>query len=126
MPPKINIKEIYIGSEIRRFKRINYAADISIEYPNKKKEKFKTIDLSQGGVCFASSSPLETDVELKVILNLLKKKKSIISNAKVSWISKDDLQPKSSPDKYKIGLEFTSIDFKDKNLLSKELSLYYE
>ncbi len=125
-PANLNIKEIYIGSEIRRFKRIKYKTDIELALPDGKKHLFKTIDISQGGVCFEGTIPLKTDLKVKMKMALLDKKGTISAETRVAWISKIDRQPTDTEDKYKIGLEFIMLAGKDKNLLSKELKLYYE
>ena len=120
------IKEIYIGSEIRRYKRINYKTTIAVSFPDGRKSAFQTVDISQGGICFTSDTSLATDTEVKIQVELLKKKASITAKARVAWIKKVERLPTDNTDKYKIGLEFTKMENKDKAVLSKELKLYYE
>ena len=90
------------------------------------KENIQTIDVSQGGVCFLYPRPLKTDTEIKVQMELLKKKKTISARAKVSWLKKTDRMPGEKKEQYKTGLEFISMDNKDKESLLSQLKLYYE
>ena len=122
----LSIKEIYIGSETRLFKRINYKTKIEITVSDGEGLVSETIDLSQGGVCFMSPRPFKTDAEIRVRMNLLKKKKSIEAGARVAWIKKVERLPKETIDQYKIGAEFTTLSVQDKGILGKELKLYYE
>ncbi len=122
----LNIKEIYIGSEVRRFKRINYKTDIQISLPNEKGYVSSTIDLSLGGVCFLSQELLKTDAKIKMKLFLLKKNTLITALTRVAWIRKMDLLPGENFHRYKIGLEFIRMDRQDRKSLVQELKLYYE
>ena len=107
----IYVKKIYIGSEIRRFKRINYKANVEILVPEKKTEFSQTIDISKAGICFISKAPLETDAQIKVGLRLPKKTKPLYLIGRVAWRKNLAQGLKGRPDKYKIGLEFS--DSKD-------------
>ncbi|OGX31400.1 MAG: hypothetical protein A2787_09165 [Omnitrophica WOR_2 bacterium RIFCSPHIGHO2_01_FULL_48_9] len=122
----VNVKEIYIGSEMRRYKRIDYKTNMTLLTAAGEKENIQTIDVSQGGVCFLYPRPLKTDTEIKVQMELLKKKKTISARAKVSWLKKTDRMPGEKKEQYKTGLEFISMDNKDKESLLSELKLYYE
>ena len=126
LPENLIIKEIYIGSEIRRFRRIHYQTTIEVMLPHHKKYHAQTVDISQGGICFLSQVPLKTDQKIKVKIGLIKKKRPVSARARVVWISKIELLPQKALDQYKIGLEFISLSSKDRNLLTKELKLYYE
>jgi len=107
----IYVKKIYIGSEIRRFKRIDYKANVEILVPEKKTEFSQTIDISKAGICFISKAPLETDAQIKVGLRLPKKTKPLYLIGRVAWRKNLAQGLKGRPDKYKIGLEFS--DSKD-------------
>ena len=122
----LKIKEIYIGAEMRRSKRINYKTKIEVIVPGKERQILETVDLSRHGVCFISRSPLKTDARVEVRLELLKKKKSIAAKGRVAWLAKLDRQPGDVSDKYKIGLQFVDISEEDNKILANELRLYYE
>lgn len=122
----LNVKEIYIGSEMRHYKRINYKTDMLIFNSDGNSETAPTVDISQGGICFMYSQPLPTDQEVKIQLKLLKKEKTIRARARVSWLKKMDRLPGEKKEQYKTGLEFISMDNKDKKSLLSELKLYYE
>lgn len=122
----ISIKEIYIGSEMRRFKRIPYPAQMEMILPHSERESCKTVDISQGGICFISRKPLKTDSEIEIKLELLKNKKTIYAQARVSWIKKLDRVPGKDTDQYKVGIEFIHMDSADKRLLTEELKFYHE
>ncbi len=126
IPANLIIKEMYIGSEIRRYKRIDYKTNIEVAFANQKKYTAETIDISQGGICFLSSVPLKADEKAKIKIELLKKKKSVKATTRVAWIKKMDRIPTEPVDRYKIGLEFMVMGPKDKETLLKELKLYYE
>ena len=59
-------------------------------------------------------------------IGLIKKKRPVYARARVVWISKIELLAQKALDQYKIGLEFISLNSQDRNLLTKELRLYYE
>lgn len=122
----LQIKEIYIGAEMRRSKRIHYKTRIDIIVPGNEKQTSETLDLSRHGACFISRDPLKIDVEIKVHIVLLKKKKTIMAKARVAWLSSMGHQPGEIVEKYKIGLEFIDLSKKDSEFLSSELKLYYE
>ena len=122
----LTTQELYIGSEIRRHKRINYKTNVEVSLKDHKKYYWESMDLSLGGICLLGEVPLKTDEKATVSMTLLKKKKPFHAMTRVAWIQK--IEPGAAPvaGKYKIGLEFTHIDDKDKEILSQELRLYYE
>jgi len=108
----IYVKKIYIGSEIRRFKRINYRANIEILHSEKKKELLQTIDISSMGICFISKTPLETETEVNIRIGV-EHGKPLYLRGKVAWRRNlTEGTKKSRAEKYKIGLEF--LDLKNK------------
>ncbi len=120
------IKELYIGSEIRRHKRINYKTNVEVSLKDQKKYYWESMDLSLGGICLLGEIPLKTDEKVRTSMTLLKKKEPFHAMTRVAWIKQ--IEPDATPvvGKYKIGLEFTHIDDKDKEILSQELKLYYD
>jgi len=121
---KINIKEIYIGSEMRRYKRVDYETKIDIIFAGKPVESAKTIDMSRAGICFVSKKAFKTDQRVKIKLALLRKKSMINIVGRISWIKKMERTAEHQKDQYKIGLEFVSLDARSRDLLFKELSMY--
>ncbi|MBL7091799.1 MAG: PAS domain-containing protein [Candidatus Omnitrophica bacterium] len=119
LPANVHIKKIYIGSEIRRFKRVYYKADIENFLPGSKTESGQTVDISEGGVCFVSERLLKTDTQVEIKLRLSKKKDTIFTQARVVWIKNMEQLLKKAVNKYKVGLEFVKLKNKDKKVLSK-------
>lgn len=111
------LKKLYIGSEIRRFRRISYKAYIEVLLPGNKKELFQAVDISEGGLCFMNQRPLEIDAPVEIKLKLPKNKRPLKIKGRVAWIKKLEELIKGSVDKYKVGLEFISL--KNKKILSK-------
>jgi len=122
----LHFKEIYIGAEMRRSKRMDYKTTIDIIAPEKETQMSATLDLSQHGACFVSRGLLATDAEIEVRIALLKKKKTISAKARVAWLAKLEHRPGEILEKYKIGLEFIDMSKEDREILSSELKLYYE
>lgn len=118
----IYMREIYIGSEMRRFKRIPYESDIEI-IAGDKREFSKTADISEGGVCLFTEIVLKTDSEIKINLALVKTEGAITSNARVAWIKKSHRGPHETAERHKVGLEFVNLKDNEKKLLYKELKL---
>lgn len=117
LPVNIYVKKIYIGSEIRRFKRINYNADMEIFLPEHKTELSQTIDISTGGICFISKTPLETDARINIGLKLQKNSKPLYLKGRVAWRKNITESQKECFDKYKIGVEFLGLKDKKKKIL---------
>lgn len=115
----LNVKKIHIGSEVRRFKRISYKADIEIIHTENNLELSQTVDISLGGLCFISKVLLVTDSSIQIKLKLPIKKDPLRIEARVAWI-KDVVRDLSNRGvhKYRVGLEFASLKSKDKRILS--------
>ncbi len=111
----IDIKKIYIGSEIRHFKRVDYRTDIDISLSKGKKDVSETLDISEGGICFVSDKQIETDKLVSIGLRLPKIKKPLDIKGRVAWRKSMEEGPVN---KYKIGLEFVGLEAKDKAKLS--------
>ena len=124
--PSIIIREIYIGSEMRKHRRIRYKTKIEVSSSRYKKEEALTVDISQGGLCFITEIPLQIYAELNLKFKLLKKKRVINTKAKVSWLEKVKSLPNGRSEQIKAGVEFHGIQPKDSKLLENELKLYYE
>ena len=127
--PYVTIREVYVGPEVRRYKRINYEGGVEVVYPDKTVEIFPFADLSQGGLCFMSavgSEKFKVDMIVETKFNLIKKKKAVVTRTRVAWIKKIERLPGARADQYKIGVEFYKIKSQDQNLLTNELKLYYD
>ena len=123
----LNIQEIYIGSEMRLFKRIRYHAEAEVTAPGRNRMVVETQDLSMGGLCFVSSEPFSTDDRVELAFTLLKKDIRVKATGRVSWTRRMDPSPgDAAGGTYRIGVEFTKLSAKDRQALSKELKLYYE
>lgn len=122
----VNIKEIYIGAELRRYKRIQYQASIDIVFPDHRVGAFQTFDISEKGVCFLSPELLKTDMKVGVRLGLLKKNGLIVTAAQVAWVKEAGGLAEDNGVKYLIGLEFFDLKSQDKKNLHEELRLYYD
>lgn len=122
----LSIKEIYIGAEMRRYKRIRYETTLEVTSPLEKKQVCRTLDISHGGICFLSRYDFRADEKVGVRFSLLKKKKTLDVHGRIAWIKRMDRLPGDSADQYKVGLEFSGLSEQDRGFLSKELKLYYE
>lgn len=112
------IKEIYIGAEMRRFKRISYNMDIDI-LSGKGREYCRTIDISKGGVCFTTKKPLKTDAAIALRLRIPGIERTLNLKGRVAWIKKIGEATDKNTAAYKVGLEFTSLKNKDRRFISK-------
>lgn len=119
LPANVSIKRIYIGSEIRRFRRVAYQANIEILFSPNQAEAAQTVDISQGGVCFLSERVLKTDAQVEIKLKLPNTKTTVLAKARVAWITVLGRSSYKNIGKYKVGLEFTQLKVKDKTTLIK-------
>ncbi|MBN1913949.1 MAG: PAS domain-containing protein [Candidatus Omnitrophica bacterium] len=113
----LNIKKIFIGAEIRNFRRVDYQADIELNLAGAKPEACRTVDISRGGACILANLKFPTDAKLNARLWLAKNRDPLILRARVAWIK--DLSLSAKSDKYKIGLQFTDLADKDKKALAR-------
>jgi PAS domain S-box-containing protein len=122
----LNMKEIYIGMEMRRHKRINYQTRIEVRLPDNTTDAGETVDISASGICYTGNKPLKTDTKVEASFELLRKKEPVLVTARVNWIKEIPRLPEEKSNKYKIGLEFTMLKDRDRKNLDRELRLYYE
>lgn len=122
-----HIKELYIGSEMRLFKRIQYQVKVHVTAGRGKNFVADTQDLSLGGICLITQAPLATDAQIDLVIPLLKTRKKISVQGRVAWVSHGDEHSMTKfADRYQTGIEFTGVDKKKRDMLAKELRLYYE
>ncbi len=116
LPANLRIKKIYVGQEIRRFRRFFYKINIEVMLLKDEFYSSHTIDISKGGVCLTSKEPLETDRAVMLNLQLDRKNKHFSTKARVAWIRDISTGGRNN---YKIGLEFIKLIPADKQTLSK-------
>ncbi|MDD5594832.1 MAG: ATP-binding protein [Candidatus Omnitrophica bacterium] len=114
----LNIKKVYIGSETRKFERINYKAEIETLCVGQPAQFSQTIDISQGGVCFLSPRPLKTDSKINIRLRFGKEKKIFSADGRVAWIKRIEATAKAAS-QYRIGIEFSGLSKLDKKRILK-------
>jgi len=121
-PSRFSIKEIYIGSEMRRFKRMSFKTNIKLFLPGEKVELSESVDVSEGGICLVIKRLLKTDSLLKLSFAFPENKEFIIeAKVRVAWIKKLELLFGNGADKYKVGLEFVSLEPKYKKAICRRL-----
>jgi len=121
-PSRFSIKEIYIGSEMRRFKRLSFKTNIKLYLPDEKVELSESVDVSEGGICLVIKHLLKTDSELKLSFAFPENKESIITaKVRVAWIKKIELLFGEPSEKYKVGLEFINLENRCKKIIRRRL-----
>lgn len=119
LPENLYVKEIYIGSEKRQAKRTNYKLNMEVLLPIQKTENSQTIDISEGGICFKTQTPLQTDAIVEVKLAIPDKKCPLRIKTRVAWIRKIEGLLEAGKSIYKVGVEFMGIKKDDKNAISR-------
>ncbi len=125
-PSNIDFREIYIGSEMRRFERVDYTAFIKVTMNDGQSFQCRGIDLSLGGLCFFSDKHLKADTKLKVNFELFYGKTAMTIPSRVAWIQEVKSASGEEVLYHKIGVEFTEMTTEDKKKLMKELDSYHE
>jgi PAS domain S-box-containing protein len=121
-PSRFSIKEIYIGSEMRRFKRVSFKTKIKLYLPGEKVGLSESIDVSIGGICLVVKHLLKTDSQLKVSFVFPENKEFIIlAKVRVAWVRKMEPLFGKVADKYKVGLEFINLENKYKKFIARKL-----
>ncbi len=121
LSPRFSIKEIYVGSEMRRFKRMRLKTKVKLYLFDGKVELAKPVDVSEGGICLITKNLLKTDSQISLSFYFPENKNTVIlAKACVVWIKKMDLSSENT-DKYKIGLEFMSLQDKFRIIIRKRL-----
>lgn len=121
-PARFSIKEVYVGLEMRRFRRVLYKAKVNIFLPGDKLETRETIDISEGGVSFITRKILKTDSRINIRLEFDKAKDSVIhADGRVAWIKRIGALSGESFDSYKVGVEFKELKSKYRKIILKKL-----
>lgn len=113
------IKKIHIGPELRRFKRIDYNADIELALAGGKTEACRGIDISKGGVCFLCAAMPKTDSAVRVKLPIPGTEKTANFQGRVAWLKLQDEEANSGNFKYKVGVEFAKMGKSEKRQLTE-------
>ena len=122
-PARFSIKEIYIGSEMRRFKRMSFKTNIKLFLPAEKVELSESVDVSIGGICLVIKRLLKTDSQLKLSFAFPENREfTIVAKVRVAWIRKIELLFGEDADKYKVGLEFINLENKYKKAICRRLA----
>ena len=118
---RFSIKEVYVGLEMRRFKRVIYKVTVKLFLSENKTESLQTVDISEGGICFIAKKALKTDARISIKLELDKDKEPVYADARVAWVKRIELLSGQLLDKYKIGVEFIDLKTKYRKLIAKVL-----
>lgn len=116
----ICINKIFIGAEMRRYERFDCKAGLDIILSKNKTETTQVIDISQGGICFVSSSALQTDKILGIKFDFPGVDGVMSLKGRVAWIRETE----AGSGLYKVGLEFIDLSDKDKKTLAQVLKNY--
>jgi PAS domain S-box-containing protein len=108
-PVNLQVKEIYIGAEMRKHKRADYRAKIDV-FAKEGVASAQGIDLSEGGICFFYKEPLTTDALMEVGLHIPLKEKRLQVKGRVAWIKKIQDPYDSKNTLYKVGLQFLNVN----------------
>jgi len=107
-PEFLHINEMYIGAEMRRYRRFKYNAEIAVI--NKRTFSARAVDISEGGVCFTSDIQLSTDEKIKIGLPQGRNRNILYLNGRVVWIQKIE----EAGTRHKVGIEFAGLSAEDK------------
>lgn len=119
---RFSVKEVYVGLEMRRFKRVLYNAKIKIFLPGDETETQQTVDISEGGICFITRKLLKTDSRISVSLEFDKTRDPVIhTGGRVAWIKKIELLSGESLNRYKVGVEFINLKSKYRKIIHSRL-----
>ena len=119
---RLSVKEVYVGLEMRRFKRALYKAKVKIFLPGDETETQQTVDISEGGLCFITSKLLKTDSRISITLEFDKAGDPVIrSDGRVAWIKKLELLSGESLNRYKVGIEFINLKSKYRKTILKKI-----
>lgn len=117
--PHIHVKRIHIGAEKRRFQRVACKLDIETALPKAKLESSQTVDISEGGLCFATGKKLDTNACLRIKLHLPGVKKALSLTGRVAWIKEVESPRLPEAQGYKVGLEFAKPGREERRKISR-------
>ncbi len=109
-------------NEIRSFPRLSLSCDIEYKYvsgdtqPGPDKAQSKTKDLSQGGICLITETPLVKGAVLALKFQLHGTNKLIEVQGKVAWTQAFAIGNQMG---YDNGIEFTKVSDDDRAVIEK-------
>ena len=115
----LQIRKVFIGSEVRRYRRLSYNADIEIMHPQAESESSRIVDISYGGICVISKKPQRIDSELRLKFRVPGTKHFLSPQGRVTWIRKAEDSYFGHSQGFKTGIEFSRVKRKDKEAISK-------
>mgnify|MGYP001256205936 CR=1 FL=1 len=138
----LHVKRIAIGSEIRKYRRMRYRANIDVILPGNKvkasqavdisaggiafaidKSQTDTVDMSEGGIAFQINEPLSTDARIAIILRPENRKIQLKLDGRVAWVKPVEETVGGKVKKYfKVGVEFSKLNDKGKKKIMSLIS----
>ena len=95
---------------------MDYNIDVSFVREQGEILDSQSVDISEGGMCIASSHSIKIGTETELLLSLPKRFGTIRTKAKVMWARKIE-----ETNEYRLGLEFFEISDEDKRALREFL-----
>jgi len=120
------VKYIYIGYEIRRFKRMKCNIKIETILAGNKKEPCRAIDISRGGLCISARKPLDKNKDIKIRMKISGKKRPINIKGRVRWMNALGEAEKNRLNKYKLGIKFNKMGHRDKKYFQDFMDKLYK
>lgn len=120
----LDIKELYISSDMRRAPRIKYQSRLEIMGPQSAVQQGKILDISYYGVCFAGTRPLPLEQRVRISIYLYKICQLVEILARIAWVFEIDPFLPHQSKSYKIGMEFIKFKKGDYEKLVKELKYH--
>ncbi|MCF7873330.1 MAG: PAS domain-containing protein [Candidatus Omnitrophica bacterium] len=116
-----SIQKIFTGKEIRRSKRFRYQATLNFNLSDKKRGAAETIDISKGGLCFKNGKKLKKGDKIEVELMVLNKKERLNLVGQVAWVARAEEDSKGFARYYKIGIEFSKLNQKERKIITQAI-----
>ncbi|MFH1790381.1 MAG: ATP-binding protein [Candidatus Omnitrophota bacterium] len=112
------VKKVYVGAEIRKFRRIRHETALELIYPDDRTERCQTIDISEGGICALTKTPLRINDKIMIRLEIPPYKKPVYSRARIAWLQPVEGLSSGKDPQYRIGLEFIRLPAREKKVLT--------
>ncbi len=116
----LKVKKIYIGTQIRKFERLEYKLDVQLVFPDDTRFSSSTVDISEGGISFYSSQALKTDTLVEAVVTFPREDEPLICKGRIAWVR----EISGVNRQYRIGVEFIHRSVKAKGTLSKYLQSF--
>jgi len=115
----LQIRKVFIGSEVRRYRRFPCNVDVEIMHPQAESETSRILDISKGGVCIVSKKPQRIDSELRLKFLVPGPRHVLSPQGRVVWVRKAEDSYLGHSLGYLIGIEFSRVKRKDREAISK-------